>query len=183
MKTNKIIIAVVLIIIVAAISWISFSKKNPTDVATNGSSTGEIRNEDSGSTNNDTTNNNKVVDLNCAQPKVTVLSPNGGQSYKNTETVTFKWRTCGVASKAHLTGELIGVSNPSDSKVLFGLADDQKIVKDTKSLNDGQITINLGTIAPTDPQWIKPGTYKFKVSVIDYSGIYDLSDTTFTISK
>ena len=132
--------------------------------------------------NTTTTTSTKSNCLPTTSPWIKVASPNGGEIYPLSTVQNFTWQTCNIPSTAHLTGELVGISNPDNSKSLFGEGNDQGLSNDTGSLNDGQQAIDFGPILSTGVQWINTGTYKFKLSLFNTPSISDSSDNYFTIN-
>lgn len=125
---------------------------------------------------NNTQNIDNKVTSNClptTAPWIKVVSPNGGEVYQIGQSVVFKWTSCNLTS--NVSGELEGISDPNNSKALFGEGEGG-------SLNSGQQTINFGPIPSTGVQWINPGTYKFKVRKFNNNVVVDSSDGVFTIN-
>ena len=112
----------------------------------------------------------------ATQPSITVLSPNGGETYKIGDTLNIKWNA----------------SNFSDSSKVY-----IELRPDGPAISVGSQAVKIVAISPTSgyylwqvPNTIIPGQYIIEVYKADQNGIVnsnesvkDVSDTRFTISS
>ena len=112
--------------------------------------------------------------VSCGSPSIKVLSPNGGETYTNTDKLEVTWKSCGMSSSTNLAVEIM---SGTDSLLTAFVP------------NTGSYTFQLSPSAlmnsPVPPS--QPVTYgdHFKVQVGTTPGAspsyHDSSDTVFTI--
>src|SRR3989344_6015516 len=129
-------------------------------------------------------------DMNPSTPSITVLSPNGGETFKPGQQITVKWRS---------------VNNPYTPKhVAVMLYDDNagysngysyylsgNLYNNVGSPDTGSLTANLPpldhiSVNSGDPVKFKPGNnFKIRVSMypVEYTSYKDSSDNYFTINS
>ncbi len=109
-----------------------------------------------------------------ATPNVTVLSPNGGQSYSAGSVINFTWTTCNQGpSASHTMNVALEDANGFNTYI------------------SGELPANTTTFSWTIPAYITSGQYKARVFCgqvmseaycLDANQSEDRSDTTFSIS-
>lgn len=99
-------------------------------------------------------------------PSISILSPNGGETYTSGQKITVKWKSCNVGPVG-LT--LIGFPYPSDREVFLGnwstnASSGNETVTIPNSITEGKYVVSVSTPPETLP-----------------SGVEDVSDNYFTI--
>jgi len=109
-----------------------------------------------------------------SEPSITVLSPNGGETYTAGQQITVKWKSCNIPANDKLDITLKNVDQPME----------QDLTNPTGTFNDGSETFTLNLPSP-----MQLGTH-FKVLVNDSylttssgQGVFDWSDNLFTINS
>lgn len=105
-------------------------------------------------------------------PKVTVLSPNGGETYYMSSVIPVKWTTQGLDSSAKVTIALKTVNGD-------GSYGDTVLISST--LNDGSETVNMVEIGKLLP--LPLGKQKIEVRVLGNEKISDMSDNAFELAN
>jgi hypothetical protein len=138
-----------------------------------------VNNNISNSTSNPTTNTSIPVQTNnssqstsnkpptnsTSQPSITVLSPNGGETYNvNTDPLLVTWRGTNLASNDGIHFSLIGTNGIVTTANVMGTELDMKAVGGSAILNPGSI---------------QSGSYRLKIT--DDYGNNDMSDNYFSI--
>ncbi len=113
----------------------------------------------------------KIVD--AIQPSITVISPNGGETYAINDRITVNWKTTGILSSERLS--IIRLRSYSSGKA-YDLA--------YNFLNDGQEVITIPSSVPVGA--IPVGAYtleiEIKSSIVGTSvNVFDASDSYFKI--
>ncbi len=114
-----------------------------------------------------------VEELSSENPSITVLSPNGGETYFDEQQIEVKWETYNIPSDYKINVSLAGYNSDGDLMMYTLLA---------QSSNDGSEVVNLHKI-PTYTG-MSFGKY-YKIALIDFNGTgySDYSDDKFTINK
>jgi hypothetical protein len=109
------------------------------------------------------------------KPSITVVSPNGGETYTKGTSIDIKWNATNIGTKT-LEIDLYKSDGSLESNLSSQVS---------SSLGVG-MNAPYSWHIPTDTspggQRIKPGQYKVKVCVSDESGICDISDKYFTVN-
>lgn len=108
-----------------------------------------------------------------ASPKVTVLAPNGGESYQPGQQALVTWKTCKIPANTMMRIDLV-MAQPNGGTVT-------RIIKNT--INDGTETITLPTTATWTPM-VYGNNFKIKVRKLVGNGNnlpQDFSDANFKI--
>lgn len=129
-------------------------------------------------TNNPTPNNTSTTACTPSSPaSITILSPNGGETYYRNEVIDIKWKSCNVPGNIHLSGQLIDVDDNSGDRALF--------CEGGSSTWDGQNCLNsqggrMVTPGAGTNRW-EAGNYKVKLTSRDGVTISDSSNGLFVI--
>ncbi|MEI7719556.1 MAG: hypothetical protein WCI72_06815, partial [archaeon] len=118
----------------------------------------------------------KIVSSNFSTPSITVLSPNGGETYTAGQKIEVKWSNTGLSSE-DVTVDLFGDSNNMTSG--FGM-----VIVGMGSIHPKVGTGSYVVTLPSQVEWpsMQYGLhYKIVVTGIQ-SGIQDWSDSLFTIN-
>ncbi len=112
--------------------------------------------------NQNTTTNNSTCTPNST-PSITVLSPNGGQTYTAGQQITVSWTTCNVAS--------------SNRDMVIGLRNG------TTTINMSYALLNDGSELVTIPPSTTSGSYKINVGNASATILQDQSDSNFAVTQ
>ncbi len=109
-------------------------------------------------------------------PSITVLSPNGGETYIAGQQVTVKWTSCNVSADTKIALQLDSPLMPNSS---FGLGGNVPYLE-----NDGVEVVTLPTTQLGLGGWQYGLNYKIKVIAWNDTSLYitDSSDNLFTIN-
>jgi hypothetical protein len=114
-----------------------------------------------------------------AKPSATIISPNGGEVYKDQQTITIKWQTCNLPATAP-----IALTLQSDNNKSFGFGLRSTTTNSNVFENTGSGTAVLPPIASYSARgWTFGKSYRIVIQDYDNRDIYDNSDATFTINK
>ncbi|MDE1966584.1 MAG: peptidoglycan-binding protein [Patescibacteria group bacterium] len=123
------------------------------------------------------------------QVSIKVISPNGGQTIRQGQTITIQWSAQGIPSSATMNINLSN-SNGVVGQIVTGLNPN---TSQSYSWNTGSPIGTISTISGSVPEYIYPGQYKidleasWPVPVTDsnqkgMAGVTDLSDNYFTVT-
>lgn len=103
---------------------------------------------------------------------ITVLSPNGGESYYKNEAFALKWKSCNLPETFHVNAMFINVDNSGNDMSLF--CEGGSSTWTPVCLNDGD------QMAGPGDGWTS-GTYKLKLTLKESGIVSDMSNASFTI--
>lgn len=120
-------------------------------------------------------NTNPIVCNSSSTPSITVLSPNGGETYYKNEAISIKWKSCNVPGNVHLSGMLVDVDDSSGDRALF-------CEGGSSTWDDENCLNNQGErmVTPGANTW-EPGNYKLKLTSRDGVSVSDSSNGLFVI--
>ena len=119
---------------------------------------------------------NEYAQFDCSttQPFITVLSPNGGETYKTGDSITVNWKTSGVSSS-----EMLSIIR------LRAHPNGQEYNLTTNVLNDSQEVIPIPSSVPVGSYTLEIKTYVNNVLVFDSSDSYfkivDITQPSITV--
>ncbi len=104
--------------------------------------------------------------LPTTSPMLTVLSPNGGETYTAGQQITVKWESCNINNQVGLT--LSGFPVPNSTQFFLG----------------NWVASSVGSQTVTIPSTVQSGKYTINISTPPHSspGIEDWSNNFFTIN-
>jgi len=174
MKYNKgfigigMIIAIVAALVVVGGGAVYFATKTPTPASQNigennyqpqenqnqnGVSNTPVQNTVTNNTANQQTQNNNPSPSPTCKPSITVLSPNGGETYVAGQQITIKWKTCNLSQSVGIT--LSGFPYPNDIQFFLGnwvaSSIGSQIVTIPSTAQSGKYIINISTPPESSP--------------------------------
>ncbi len=128
---------------------------------------------------------NSPVTQPVSVPSITIISPNGGEIWKMSESKSIKWTSSGLSNDAKVA---IRLRSGTDFSDFCDPVDGEVSAKQGVFIFTPATTMCIGKTSslPEDRFSLSPGNYKIEIGVTNYGGgrgIVDTSDKYFTITR
>ncbi len=195
MKNNKgsavVIFAIILAIAVGA--WFVVNSKEENSISNENSNDGSVSDRNIVEKSNSVTGTNNIDNTQIKKASTVIVDsdtktttssstcgsnrfihidyPNGGESFNAGDTIHLKWHTCKMGSSGTMPLD-IGVGNDGTNRTF---PQPQYFFPD--QINSGDVSIKIPELLPTSNH------YGFRMQSLDYLGVVDFSDKTFSIKN